>query len=214
MELLTLPGVFRPRSDSRQLAEAVEREPVAAGARALDLCTGSGVVAVAAARAGFEATAVDVSRRALATTWWNARSNGCGVAVRRGDLFAPIGDRRFDLITANPPYVPSAPDALPARGPSRAWVAGPDGRAVLDRICWEAPAHLTRGGVVLLVHSTLCGEDDTIERLRGAGMAEVEVVDRRRGPLGPLMREQREAGAIAADVGEEEVVVIRAAAPG
>ncbi|MBL8777756.1 MAG: methyltransferase [Acidimicrobiales bacterium] len=211
--MLTLPGVFAPISDSWQLADAVRREPLLAGSTALDLCTGSGVVAVAAAERGASVTAVDVSRRALLATWWNARRNGTRVRLRRGRLFAPVAGERFDLISANPPYVPADGEALPTHGPERAWAAGPDGRAVLDRICDEAPGHLWPGGVLLVVHSSLIDVDATVERMVAAGLVGVRVTDRRVGPLGPLMREQQRAGRIDPDVTEEAVVVVRGVNP-
>lgn len=211
--LLVPPGVFAPHSDSEMLAAAVRREPLPPSGRVLDVCTGSGVVALAAAGRGVDVTAVDVSRRALAATWWNARRRGRRVRVRRGSLFTPVAGERFDLVVGNPPYVPSPAEVLPRRGPSRAWAAGRDGRALLDRICAEAPAHLTRGGAVLLVHSALVGESATLDALQRAGLVAVEVVDRTRGPLGPLMREQQRTGLIPPEVQEEDVVVIRAEAP-
>src|SRR3954463_11572242 len=99
MDLMTLPGVFAPISDSWQLADAASREPIGPGARALDLCTGSGVVAVTMARSGADVTAVDVSRRAVITAWINARRHGTRIRVRWGRSFAPVRGERFDLIT-------------------------------------------------------------------------------------------------------------------
>jgi release factor glutamine methyltransferase len=156
---------------------------------------------------------VDVSRRAALTTHLNARRNGVRVQARRGDLFSAVRGRRFDLITANPPYLPSAEDRLPARGAERAWEAGVDGRAVLDRICEEGPGHLSPGGRMLLVQSSVCGVEETLSRLRQAGL-EAEVVERQTGPLGPLLRERagllEQRGLLAPGTREEEVVVIRA----
>lgn len=209
VRVLTLPGVFEPISDSWMLAghAAALAEP---GMRVLDLCTGSGVVGSAAARQGAHVTVVDVSRRALVTAKLNARLRGCSVAARRGDLLRAVPGRRFDLITANPPYVPSSSATLPSRGPSRAWAAGRDGRSVLDEICDHAAAHLRPGGVLLVVHSSLIGEEQTLRRLRRGGFADASVVDRHTGPLGPLMREQQAAGAIPADVDHEDLIVVRA----
>jgi release factor glutamine methyltransferase len=212
MRILTVPGVFRPRSDSVLLAEAVERA-AAPEMRVLDLFTGSGIVAVAAARAGATVSAVDVSRRALVCAWVNARLNGARVRVRRGDMFAPLARERFDLIAANPPYVPSVSNAAP-RGAARAWEAGADGRRFIDRLCREAPAHLAHGGRLLLVHSSICDTRATLEALAAAGL-EAQVAERRRGSLGPLISARAEdlerRGLLAPGRRDEEVVVIDAA---
>jgi release factor glutamine methyltransferase len=143
----------------------------------------------------------------------NALRVGVSVRTRRGQTFGPVAGERFDLIASNPPYVPSPRPDVPRRGASRAWEAGHDGRIVLDAICDEAPAHLTPGGVLLLVHSSLIGTDKTLDRLRQAGLVDVEVRSSVRGPLGPLMKAQQAAGTIPADVDEEDVVIIRAVAP-
>jgi release factor glutamine methyltransferase len=118
----------------------------------------------------------------------NARLNGLRVRALRGDLFEAVGDERFDLILANPPYVPGP--APPARGSARAWDAGDDGRAILDRICAEAPAHLRPGGSLLIVHSEVCGEERTLDAFASGGL-EADVVLRDRGTLGPLLRARR-----------------------
>src|SRR5436305_3290496 len=111
---------------------------------------------------------------------------GQGVRPLRGSLFEPVPGETFDLIATNPPYVPATSESLPERGPERAWDAGRDGRALIDPICDAAPAHLEPGGAILIVHSSLCGTDETLARLGGAGL-EADVVARERGPLGPLM---------------------------
>jgi release factor glutamine methyltransferase len=216
MRLMTLPGVFRPHSDSLLLAEHVRAE-VEPGDSVADVCTGSGVLAVTAAWAGAGAvTAVDVSRRAVLTAWINARLNRVSIRALRGDLFAPLYGERFDLIVSNPPYVPAADDALPTRGPARAWDAGRDGRALLDRICAQVPARLRPGGSVLLVHSSVCDVDRTVEMLSEGGLA-AEVVTRSRGPLGPLLRERSatlvQRGLLPPEGREEELVLIRGRQP-
>jgi release factor glutamine methyltransferase len=211
VRLLRLPGVFSPISDSWLLARVV-RQHVLPGARVLDACTGSGVVGVAAALAGARVTSVDVSRRAVASAWLNARLNGTRLEARRGDLVAPVAGRAFDVIASNPPYVPAADDALPTSGPQRAWDAGRDGRALLDRLLSEAPPLLGPGGVLLLVQSDLIGEEQTLERMRAAGL-EADVAAREPGPLGPLMRERREAGLLDPAVDREVVLVVRGRRP-
>src|SRR4051794_29721880 len=185
------------------LADALRRETLPPGARVLDLCTGSGILAVTAAMRGASATAVDRSRRALLTARLNGRLNGVRVRGVRGDLFEPVAHERFDCIVSNPPYVPSATDDLPTRGPQRAWEGGRDGRLLLDRICEQAPQHLRPGGVVLLTQSTIIGERETLDALRAGGL-EAATLERRRSPLGPLMRERVEQG-ILPPIDEEEV---------
>jgi HemK-related putative methylase len=158
VRIVTLPGVFRPISDSWLLADALEAETLPPGARVLDLCSGSGAIAISAARRA-EVTAVDVSRRAVATIRLNALLNRVKVRAVRGDLLDAVAGERFDAIVSNPPYVPAPSDELPAGGPERAWDAGRDGRALLDRICRQAPLHLRPGGVLLVtvpVVSRIC----------------------------------------------------------
>jgi release factor glutamine methyltransferase len=214
VRLFTLPGVFRPRPDSWMLARALRAERLPAGARVLDVCTGSGLLAVTAALGGAQATAVDLSRRAVLCAELNARLNGVRVRALRGDLFAPVRGERFDAIVSNPPYLPAEEDGVPARGPRRAWDAGRDGRAILDRLCAEAPRHLDADGVLLLVHSSLCDTEATLSAL-DAGSLRTDVIARHRGALGPLLRaraRQLEArGLLAAGEREEEVVIVRAA---
>ena len=208
-----LPGVFRPLSDTRLLAECI-REELAPGASVADVCTGSGALAVFAALHGAgSVTAVDVSRGAILSARANARLNGVRIRAVRGDLLEPLQGRRFDLIVSNPPYLPATTDELPRSGPARAWEAGRNGRLLLDRLCDGAPRHLEPGGALLVVHSSLCGEQATLERLRSAGLAP-EVVARRRGPLGPRLAaraaELEASGLLAPGCREEDLVVVRA----
>jgi release factor glutamine methyltransferase len=217
VKLVTLPGVFSPISDSRFLADVLREQTLPPGASALDLCTGSGILALTAAlRGAREVTAVDVSRRAVATVRLNARLNGVRVRALRGDLYEPVGNARFDAIVSNPPYVPSDDDVLPARGLDRAWAGGRDGRLLLDRIITGAADHLRPGGFVLLVHSSVLGTDRTLAALEAAGLG-ADVAARRRGPLGPLMAarvhalEQR--GMLPAGQRHEDVVIVRGRMP-
>jgi release factor glutamine methyltransferase len=183
MWLVTPPGVFAPRSDARLLLDCAL--PCVHG-EVLDVCTGSGVVAVAAAARAAAVTAVDASRPAVACARTNARLNRRRVRVLRGDLFQPVAGRRFDVVLANPPYLPTADGARQAVG-RMAWEGGRDGRKVLDRVCREASEHVRRGGFLVLVQSSLADVERSLELLGQAGF-EVEVVADREGPLGPLAR--------------------------
>nr|WP_206664135.1 HemK2/MTQ2 family protein methyltransferase [Thermomonospora catenispora] len=214
MFMLRLPGVYRPQGDTALLLETLREAAIPPGARVLDLCTGTGAIAVAAALWGARhVTAVDVSRRAVLTARANAVARRVPVRVLRGDLTEPVAGERFDLITANPPYVPCPDPGPPRRGAARAWAGGPRGRLQLDRLCASAPALLNPGGTMLVVHSALCGVRQTLEALRGHGL-KASVAARRREPFGPVMRartaELEEAGLIRRGQRHEELVVIRA----
>jgi release factor glutamine methyltransferase len=216
VRLFRLPGVFRPPSDSWLLARVMRERGLARDARVLDAFTGSGVLAVAAGLAGArEVTAVDISRRAAFCARLNGRLNGTRVRARAGDLFEPVRWESFDLITANPPYVPSVHDELPASGAARAWEGGRHGRLLVDRFAAEARDHLAPGGAVLMVVSSLTGERATLDALRDGGL-DPQVVARERGPLGPLVSARasalEERGLLAPGEREEEMLVIEARA--
>ncbi|WP_428985989.1 HemK2/MTQ2 family protein methyltransferase [Streptomyces pyxinicus] len=205
--------MYAPQDDTELLAEALREEILPPGSRVLDVGTGSGALALEAARRGAEVTAVDVSRRAVWTARLNAWTMRLPVRIHRGNLFGPVGDRTYDLILANPPYVPAPHAARTPRGRSRAWDAGADGRMLLDRICRDAPALLRPGGVLLTVHSALSDPDRTLELLRSAGL-KAAVVRRRWIGLGPVLRSREEwlrrRGLLEASEDREELVVIRA----
>ena len=147
MRLIAPPGVYAPQDDTALLAEAVCREPAMPGAQVLDIGTGTGALALLAARCGAAGVdAVDVSARAVLAAWLNTRRSGEPVRVRLGDLASVAAGRRFDVVLANPPYVPSRRGGRFGRaGGGRAWNAGPDGRAALDRLCARIPGLLRPG---------------------------------------------------------------------
>lgn len=125
--------------------------------RVLDLCTGSGCLAILAARAFPNATidAADLSADALGVAERNV-TNHCltsRIRLRHGDLFAPLAGERYDLIISNPPYVDAEGIAsLPAEcdfEPRMAFDGGADGIDLVRRILAEARAHLHDGGGLL-----------------------------------------------------------------
>jgi ribosomal protein L3 glutamine methyltransferase len=125
--------------------------------RVLDLCTGSGCIAILAAMTFPQASvdAVDISKDALAVAAINVREHGLEDRVRllQGDLFAPLKGERYDLILTNPPYVDAVGmAALPKEyraEPALALDGGDDGIDIVRRIVDAAPAHLTPDGGML-----------------------------------------------------------------
>lgn len=125
--------------------------------RVLDLCTGSGCLAVLAARAFPNATidAVDLSKDALAVAARNVGDHGLDerITLHLGDLFAAVRSQRYDVIISNPPYVDEDGMASLPREcrhePKMAFDGGNDGLDIVRRIVDRAGAHLDSGGGLL-----------------------------------------------------------------
>jgi HemK-related putative methylase len=148
--ILVLPTVFNPRALRTGAFFAAQ---LAAGLPAhsnsvLDMGTGSGVCAIACAGHAQRIVAVDINPAAVRCARINALINKVEsrVEVHEGDLFAPIGDERFDLILFNPPFI----RATPSDARDRAWRA----TDVMERFAENLHAHLTPGGCALVLLST------------------------------------------------------------
>jgi ribosomal protein L3 glutamine methyltransferase len=142
--------------DGDEEAGALISDPLAVES-VLDLCTGSGCLAILASRnfPNAEIDAVDISKDALEVAARNVGNYGLQdrLTLYRGDLFAPLGGKRYDLIISNPPYVDAEGMAgLPREcraEPRLAFDGGPDGIDIVRRILDEAAAHLTPQGGLL-----------------------------------------------------------------
>ena len=180
--------VLVPRPDTEILVETALRRSTASsmGSRYLDLCTGSGCVAVSLARERptCKVFAVDLSPEALTVAGENALRLGSvfQMAFLLGDLFEPLTglpELRFELITANPPYITDSEFAtLPAdvRGfePRLALTGGPDGLAVMRRVVGGARARLRPGGV-LAVEMGAGQAERVTARFQEAGFEDIAV---------------------------------------
>lgn len=153
--LSAAPNVLIPRFDTETLCEQAFAR-LRGEERVLDLCTGSGALAVAISQRFPRARvcAGDISADALSLARQNAARCGAAVEFRLGDLFAPFAGERFDMIVSNPPYIPTADMATlqeeVRREPALALDGGADGLDFYRRIAREAPSHLTAGGWLLL----------------------------------------------------------------
>lgn len=159
------PDVLIPRPETEILIDlAVDRIKTQKIARAVDLGTGSGIVAISLALECPQTRmfAVDLSPGAISVAHNNAGRLGAAVEFRLGDWFAPLAGEHFDLIVANPPYVASADphllgDGLPFE-PQMALTDGADGLTCIRRIVADAPAYLNPGGWLLFEHGYDQGE--------------------------------------------------------
>ncbi len=217
--LLRLPGCYPVQADTWLLATAMVELDLVRERDVLDLCTGTGALAVVARTEGAATvTAVDISVRSTLNATLNLRGRGMAAEVVRGDLYSALSpSRTFDLIVSNPPYVPSVPGPLPRHTVARCWDAGPGGRVLLDPICDQAFDRLRPGGSLLLVQSEVSGERESLRRLTNAGL-DADVVRRSEVPFGPVMRSKaaamRSAGLLRTGQDVEEIMVIRAVRPG
>lgn len=159
-EFLVNPSVLIPRPETELLVElALQRLPVAASSRVLDLGTGSGCIGItiAAERPQAQITLVDASEAALEMARSNAaRWAPANTALLHSDWYSAVAAERYDLIVANPPYVAEG-DAHLQQGdlrfePCSALASGVDGLSDLQRIIAQAPQHLRAGGWLLLEH--------------------------------------------------------------
>ncbi len=156
-------GVFIPRPETEILVDtAAQRlKPLEkSDISVLDLCTGSGVIAISLLKLIPQATAAatDISEDALALASENARLLGVSdrFSSLRGDLFSPVPPgTRFDAVLSNPPYITSRemeslPNIVKEYDPRAALDGGPDGLDIVRRIVDQAPDHLKPGGFLAI----------------------------------------------------------------
>ena len=172
--------VLIPRQDTEILGEqALLRAPEQGSV--LDLCTGSGALAVVISKAlpALAVSASDISPDALAVARRNAEINGVSVRFYEGDLYAPFPGRRFSMIVCNPPYIPTG--ALKSlqeevlREPVLALDGGEDGLSFYRRIVRESPAHLEPDGLLLM--EVGCDQAESVSgMLTDAGFRPPEII--------------------------------------
>ena len=211
--------VYTPQEDSQLLIDIMDNTGLAQGSHVADLCTGTGVVAIAACEQGArQVIAFDICPRSVHWARTQAAVAGVDISVHRGSWARAVEFGPYDLIVCNPPYVPNEPgvDVVPLApdiGPATSWDAGHDGRLVLDPLCAAARDLLSPRGTLLLVQSEFAEPRLTLAALAGAGL-DANIVAYQRIPFGPVLTSRaqwlEETGRLEPGRRDEELLVIRA----
>lgn len=143
--------VYNPSDDSYLLLKTVEIQP---GQSMLDVGTGTGLIAIHAAKLGAKVTATDINPHALELARRNSAKNGVRVSVVRSDMFNEVTGE-FDVIAFNPPYLPG--EASSTSWIERSWSGGEKGSEISVKFLGDAWRHLAPGGRIYMVLSSLTG---------------------------------------------------------
>lgn len=181
LEVLVGPGVLVPRQETELLVdEALKR--LSAENSALDLCTGSGAIALSLKNEipDLAVTALDICPQALSYAKKNIAKLGLEIELLQGDLFSPVSARTFDAITVNPPYVKPSEKPLMGRDvlahePELALFSGEDGLGLLRRIAAEGRNYLNPGGFLISEIGFQQGED-CLDLFRVHGWRDISIL--------------------------------------
>ncbi|MEM0143215.1 MAG: methyltransferase [Candidatus Parvarchaeum sp.] len=155
--------VYPPSEDSLLLLRAVKY----AHGKVLDMCAGSGIIGLNAAASSDKVTLVDINPKSIKSIVYNARKNGIkNFECITSDLFSSLKDRKFDVIYANPPYLPEKKEK---KWIKHALSGGKEGSELTIRIIRSLRHHLKKGGYAFMILSSVYDIDKVykeIKRLR------------------------------------------------
>ena len=157
-------NVYYPQEDSLLLAKALDGIDVK-GKRALEVGCGSGLLSIIMAKSGADVTAVDINEEAVETAKINASDNEADINCFVSDLFSNVSGV-FDMIIFNPPYLPVEPGE---NDPT--YAGGTTGRDTIEMFIAGVKEHLKLDGTVLLLISSLTGEEEVVKLFEKEGMA-------------------------------------------
>jgi len=184
LEVTVGPGVFVPRPETELLAEWGLGKLPAGSATVVDLCSGSGAIALAVAREGPQARVYAVERDPAALEWLRRNASGGSIEIVAGDATDPAVlsnlDGRVDLVLCNPPYVPAGTPVPPEVGRHEAYsavFAGTDGLDVIAPLVARVAALLRPDGWFGVEHDD--SHADAVPALLRADGRFVEVADHR-----------------------------------
>ena len=172
------PGVFIPRPETEAILAWATAQQLAARSLIVDLCTGSGALAVALARHRPTARVIGIDDSGAALEYARRNVAGTGVELVHADAcrpgLLPELDRRADLVVANPPYVPydiALEPEVAQHDPPHAVFGGVDGMAVVAAVVRLAGRWLRPGGLFAVEHDDTTSSQ-TVELVKGTGLFE------------------------------------------
>lgn len=169
IKMCLFEGVYSPRLESFLIAEELVKV-VKKGHKILDIGTGSGILAILAAKKGAFAIATDIDESSIKCAEYNASLNSIKLDTRVGNLFEPIKDEElFDIIVSNMPSLPIPPNVQLDEYVTRTSDGGPNGRKYLNLLIHQMPKHLKEKGCFLTVHSNFANIEKTKDMLEELG---------------------------------------------
>lgn len=161
------PQVYQPAEDTYLLADNLQVNRMS---KILEIGTGTGIIAIIAAKRASKVIATDINPHAIDCAVKNIISNKTyNVELRKGNLFEPVEGEKFDLILFNTPYLPSSTDEKSDDELDAAWNGGLDGREVIDRFLEEVTDYLNPDGKVQMVQSSLSDNEKTLKKFEDLG---------------------------------------------
>ncbi len=165
LEIRVDSEVYKPADDSFLLADNLE---VKINDKVLELGTGTGFLSILAAKKGAsQIIATDITDKALKCAEKNIEKENLAkkIELRKGNLFDPVKNEKFDLIIFNPPYLPTRKKDSIESDLELAWNGGTDGRKVINRFIENLESHLEKDGRFFLIQSSLSGIEETTNKL-------------------------------------------------
>ncbi len=161
------PEVYEPAEDTFLLAENLQ---IKRKDHVLEIGTGTGIIAILASKKCHTVTATDINPKAIDCALKNIIANkSFNIELKKGYLFEPVENEKFDLILFNTPYLPTSEDERVDDELEAAWDGGTDGRKVIDQFLDNLNDHLKPGGRVQLVQSSLSDIEKTLQKLEKNG---------------------------------------------
>ncbi len=163
--------VYEPSEDTFLLLAALESQNLKEADHVLEIGTGTGIIAIHAAKTAKHVVAVDINHYAVECARNNAQRNRIrNMEIIESDLFQKVSGK-CDVIIFNPPYLPTGKDDKVDDAVGCAWDGGRSGRKVTDRFLKQAPSYLTKTGKIIILDSSKSKYQKTICALESSGFS-------------------------------------------